>query len=259
MFSKLVKVKSFLFRLDKLKVNKTANILKIFFYLSLKLVNLYRWIKSYVIYKNCSNLDEFFSKLGIYWYGGNEGHTQQVDDETLYLNQISQNAKKILEIGFNGGHSAETFLKSSENVIVHSVDIGFHHYVKFGYFYLKKKYKDRIKIYYGDSTQVLPKLIRDKEQFDFVFIDGGHDYDIVKTDLFNSIILSEKDGIIIVDDVFFPIDKLGERYIDLHNSGPTRAWREVLSKNEIMEIDYKEFSSPSTNKRSLVVGKVKKS
>ena len=68
---------------------------------------------------------------------------QQVDDETLYLNQISQNAKKILEIGFNGGHSAETFLKSSENVIVHSVDIGFHHYVKFGYFYLKKKYKDR--------------------------------------------------------------------------------------------------------------------
>ena len=102
-------------------------------------------------------------------------------------NQISQNAKKILEIGFNGGHSAETFLKSSENVIVHSVDIGFHHYVKFGYFYLKKKYKDRIKIHFGDSTQVLPKLIRDKEQFDFVFIDGGHDYDIVKTDLFNSL------------------------------------------------------------------------
>ena len=59
--------------------------------------------------------------------------------------------------------------------------------------------------------------------------------------------------------MFFPIDKLGERYIDLHNSGPTRAWREVLSKNEIVEIDYKEFSSPSTNKRSLVVGKVKKS
>ena len=85
--------------------------------------------------------------------------------------------------------------------------------------FISKKYKDRIKIHFGDSTQVLPKLIRDKEQFDFVFIDGGHDYDIVKTDLFNSIILSEKDGIIIVDDVFFPIDKLGERYIDLHNSG----------------------------------------
>ena len=34
--------------------------------------------------------------------GGNEGHTQQVEEETLFLEKLSKNSKKILEKGFNG-------------------------------------------------------------------------------------------------------------------------------------------------------------
>ncbi len=251
------KIKSYLFRLDNLQINKTKYFKKLFFFVALKFINIYRWIKSYMIYKSCDNLDDFFSSINIKWYGGNEGHTQQVKEETLYLENLSKNSKNILEVGFNGGHSAETFLKSNKNVIVTSVDIGFHHYVNFGYFYLRKRYKNRIKLYVGDSTKVLPKLISKNYQYDLIFIDGGHEYKIVKSDLVNSINLSDNETTIIVDDVYFPTDDSEKKFIDSHNNGPSQAWKEVVKKNKIIEVDYKEFKSKSTNKRSVVIGKVK--
>tara|TARA_Y100001958_G_scaffold156915_1_gene150665 strand:- start:6092 stop:6862 length:771 start_codon:yes stop_codon:yes gene_type:complete len=255
--SNYLKIKSYLFRLDNLKVKKNKYFKKLLFFIALKLINLYRWVKSYRIYKSCGSLDEFFSSINIKWYGGNEGHTQQVEEETLFLEKLSKNSKKILEVGFNGGHSAETFLKSNKNVTVTSVDIGFHHYVNFGYFYLRKKYKNRIKLHIGDSTKVLPKLISKKYQFDLIFIDGGHEYQIVKSDLDNSVNLSDNETTIIVDDVFLPTNDSDKKFIDSHNNGPSQAWNEVVMKNKINQVDYKEFKSKSTNKRSIVVGKVK--
>lgn len=220
----------------------------------LKKVNAYRWIKAILILNSVHSLDDYFYKLNIVWYGGNEGHTQQVAEETNFLAEKSKEKQDILEIGFNGGHSSETFLSSNDTSHITSVDIGFHHYVKFGRFYLKKKFHNRFKLHIGPSSEVLPKLMGQKNKYDLIFIDGSHEYLDVKKDLKNSIALASKDTILILDDVFFPKSETAKNYFDGHNLGPTKAWSEMIDSKQINTIDYFEFESSSTNKRSIVSG-----
>ena len=253
----LRKIYSRLIRLDKLKIKKSIGFSKVFYFFILKFINLIRW--TYCIFINPLeiNLEDFFKKIKIFWYGGNEGHTQQVDEETMYLKQVSKKAKNVLEVGFNGGHSAETMLQSSDTSFIVSVDIGFHHYVEFGYYFLKKKYKNRIKLFIGNSKEVLPQLVESNRKFDLIFIDGGHDYDVVKSDLSNAIKLSDSNTLIIVDDVYYPTSKDSEAYFDSHNHGPTKAWLELIKEQKITEVDYVRFVTNNTNLRSLVAGKLK--
>ena len=251
------KIYSRLIRLDKLKIKKSKGLKKVFYFLILKFINLIRWIYCIFINPKEINLDDFFNKIKIFWYGGNEGHTQQVVEETMYLAQVSTKAKNILEIGFNGGHSAETMLQSSDKSYVLSVDIGFHHYVKFGYYFLKKKYKNRVKLVIGNSKKILPQLVGSNKKFDLIFIDGGHDYDIVKSDLNNAIKMSDKNTLIIVDDVYYPVSEKTKEYFDDHNNGPTKAWLELIKEEKITEVEYVQFVTNNTNLRSLVAGKLK--
>ena len=252
----LKKIYSGLIRLDKLKINKNTGLSKVFYFLILKFINLIRW--TYCIFINPVeiNLEDFFKKIKIFWYGGNEGHTQQVYEETMYLIRASSKAKNILEIGFNGGHSAETMLKSSDSSYIVSVDIGFHHYVKFGYYFLKKKYKNRIKLLVGNSKEVLPQLIGNNKKFDLIFIDGGHDYDVVRSDLSNAIKMSDSNTLIVVDDVYYPTTEETKEYFDDHNNGPTRAWLELIKDEKIAEVEYLQFITSNTNLRSLVAGRI---
>lgn len=253
----LNKIYSRLIRLDKLKIKKSMGFSKVFYFLILKFINSIRW--TYCIFMNPSdiNLEDFFKKIKILWHGGNEGHTQQVDEETVYLKQVSKKAKNILEVGFNGGHSAETMLQSSDRSSIVSVDIGFHHYVKFGYYFLKKKYKNRLKLMIGNSKEVLPRLVESNKKFDLIFIDGGHDYDVVKSDLSNAIRMSDNNTLIVVDDVYYPKSKDDEVYFDGHNEGPTKAWLELIKEQKIYEVDYVRFDTNNTNLRSLVAGRIK--
>tara|TARA_B100000963_G_scaffold359174_1_gene385709 strand:- start:217 stop:843 length:627 start_codon:yes stop_codon:yes gene_type:complete len=63
---------------------------------------------------------------------------------------------------------------------------------------LLSKFKNNIKIIKGDTNDILSNINLDK--FDFVFIDGGHDYKTVKNDLEYSYKLLNKDGTILCDD-----------------------------------------------------------
>ena len=65
-------------------------------------------------------------------------------------------------------------------------------------FKLLKKYKDNINIIQGDSNKILKEINLDK--FDFVFLDGGHKYETVKTDLELLFKVIDNDGIILCDD-----------------------------------------------------------
>ena len=63
---------------------------------------------------------------------------------------------------------------------------------------LLKKFDKKCFIFKGDSKIVLPKI--DLNEIDYVFLDGGHSYDTVKSDLNNCKVVVENNGIVLCDD-----------------------------------------------------------
>jgi len=70
------------------------------------------------------------------------------------------------------------------------------------YFIENNKHLDNVNLFKGTSTEALP-LIKDRK-FDFVFIDGDHSYEWVKTDIENIYPLVSDGGIISFHDWGFP-------------------------------------------------------
>ena len=62
---------------------------------------------------------------------------------------------------------------------------------------LLKKFNKNINIIKGNSNKVLKEI---SDKFDYVFLDGGHDYETVKNDLKNLIQVINNGGIILCDD-----------------------------------------------------------
>jgi len=63
---------------------------------------------------------------------------------------------------------------------------------------LLNKFDKNVFIFKGDSKIVLPKI--DLNEIDYVFLDGGHSYDTVKSDLNNCKVVVENNGIVLCDD-----------------------------------------------------------
>ncbi len=63
---------------------------------------------------------------------------------------------------------------------------------------LLKKFKKNISLIKGNSNSVLKKI--DMSKIDYVFLDGGHEYETVKNDLYNCMEVLEKNGTILCDD-----------------------------------------------------------
>jgi predicted O-methyltransferase YrrM len=107
-------------------------------------------------------------------------------------------ANRILEIGFNAGHSCLLWLLSSSDTNVVGLDV---HYPSESVNYLKEKYGDRFSFVHCDSAELSKKDFIDKweNEFDLIFIDGDHSYEAVTRDLKNSLRLNPK--YIVFDDV----------------------------------------------------------
>ena len=63
---------------------------------------------------------------------------------------------------------------------------------------LLKKFKDNVNLIVGNSNKLLKKI--DMTKIDYVFLDGGHDYETVKNDLNCCNKVLENDGTILCDD-----------------------------------------------------------
>ena len=63
---------------------------------------------------------------------------------------------------------------------------------------LLKKYKNNIHLIKGNSNSLLKKI--DMKKIDYVFLDGGHDYNTVMNDLNHSLEVLENNGSILCDD-----------------------------------------------------------
>ena len=63
---------------------------------------------------------------------------------------------------------------------------------------LLKKFEKNVHLIVGNSNKVLKKI--DMSQIDYVFLDGGHDYETVKNDLENCKSVINNNGTILCDD-----------------------------------------------------------
>lgn len=142
--------------------------------------------------KNIMKIRQYLRNKGIKSF---EGSLYNQKDQQNFLKELIQNKKRGLEIGFNAGDSAELFLSEGCDLI--SFDIGRHSYVPFAKDFLDLQYPDKHKLVIGDSTKTIPEH---QGQYDFIYIDGCHRYEIASQDINNCRKLCHKDTIIIIDD-----------------------------------------------------------
>jgi predicted O-methyltransferase YrrM len=189
-----------------------------------------------------------------------EGNCTQVPQQMDRLHELVETYKpaRILEIGFNAGHSAEVMLRAHPGTQVVSVDIGAHDYVRTAKHAIDRFYPRRHTLILGDSTQAIPNLAEmmhgrtpsgapqgpsgevaakgSVRAFDLIFIDGGHDYPVATADLLNCRALSHPDTVVIMDDTYRS-DDITFRF----NRGPTRAWDEAEAAGSVERIGADEY------------------
>jgi predicted O-methyltransferase YrrM len=180
-----------------------------------------------------SSLHDFLVKNNIFEMQGN---SHEIPQQTSTLSKLASDAniKTIFEIGFNAGHSAETFLMTNPNAKLTSVDILENDALKFGKQYIDATFSNRHTLLLGDSKQIVPTL---DTKFDLIFIDGGHDYETAKADILNCKKLAHKGTIVIVDDVSNYLDQYTTWAVD-----PTKVWKEMRDNSIIQQIGYEDYA-----------------
>ena len=168
-----------------------------------------------------------------------EGYSQQVPGQVADLIAFSQKPNiKVMEIGFNAGHSAELFLSNNPTLTLTSFDLGVHDYVPVAKEYIDTTFPNRHTLILGDSTIRVPQFIKENPtaKFDIIFIDGGHDLPIARSDLENCTPLAHRDTLLIMDDT------IETPYWDaVWTRGPTRAWSEAISSGRVVETGRKDY------------------
>tara|TARA_B110000483_G_scaffold115862_1_gene140532 strand:+ start:511 stop:1128 length:618 start_codon:yes stop_codon:yes gene_type:complete len=185
-------------------------------------------------------LKSYFASHGVLEEHIFEGYCQQVPnqiEDLKYLTCENLGITNVLEIGFNVGHSADVFLNNNKKIHMFSFDIGEHAHVALGKKYIDETYPHRHTLIIGDSQMTIPKFVKDfKLKFDVIFIDGGHEYQVVHADLENCRELAHNGTVVIIDDVVYDPNKKEAWTID-----PTRAWDEKKASGCISEIYSKEY------------------
>jgi predicted O-methyltransferase YrrM len=153
---------------------------------------------------------------------------------------------RVIEVGFNAGHSSCVFLSARDDVTVLSFDLGLHGYVTRAKQYIDKTFPGRHTLVIGDSRQTLPAYhaTHPAEVFDLAFIDGGHEYDVARADLRNILPMAHSSALIVMDDL-----KVWKTY----GSGPDRAWSEAKQQRMVSELELlQDGNTVSTVRRKAI-------
>lgn len=174
-----------------------------------------------------------------------EGHVGSIEGcmqslRTMVRTLPSQG--RILEIGFNCGHSSYVMLAERPDVTITSIDIGHHAYTLEAKKYVDKLFPNRHTLLIGDSQSVMKTI---HGQWDLFFIDGGHEYAVAKSDIDQCLRLAKPGDLLIVDDVVATPSLHAEYTI-----GPSRAWAEAVAAGRVCQLELAEFG----HGRGMVLG-----
>lgn len=188
-----------------------------------------------------TSLDELLAKKGLKPGPGYEGYSRQIPDQVATLRSLvkQQKPKRILEIGFNAGHSAEIFLSTDPDAHLLSFDLGHVPAVNVGKAFIDAHFPLRHTLIIGDSTMSVPAFTRlySDVKFDLIFVDGGHQYEVAKADIANCMKLADAQAIVAVDDTIFTASQEQPYTI-----GPTKAWLEALQERKVTELGRQEYA-----------------
>lgn len=175
---------------------------------------------------------------------GHLRHNPNQIDQPYHLTKIVKdfNAKNIMEIGFNAGHSADLFLSMNKNVKLTSFDLGEIESVLHGKSFIDFKYPFRHNLIIGDSKTTVPNFSKNTNlKFDLIFIDGSHEFLDAITDIVNCKALAHKSTVLVLDDTRYSPP------LQSWTVGPTKAWECCIEKgyiNEISRFDYVDENFP---------------
>lgn len=159
-------------------------------------------------------LDEIIVESGqqlvegsLFFYGAFDLHYNDTFvHKQVNLFNLAKNAKYILEIGFNAGHSTALMLLANPSSKILHFDLCEHAYGKRCYEFLKSVFGPErfIELVGGDSRSTVPaykQTVADMGiQFDLIHIDGGHTDLVAMSDISHCKDYACKDNIVVVDD-----------------------------------------------------------
>lgn len=147
---------------------------------------------------------------------------------------------RLLEIGFNAGHSCLLALTMNKELDYTGVDLGNHAYARPCFEYLKSTFGERVRVHFGDSREVLPVLRAQGLLYDLVHVDGGHGWSVMQADLLNAFDLCRDGSALMMDDTDDSrIDKICDLYSIrglLSRIRPARLWSEAHNAHSLFRV-----------------------
>jgi predicted O-methyltransferase YrrM len=120
-------------------------------------------------------------------------------DYVRVLLGLAQPVTRILEIGFNAGHSCALFCETFPSAQIVSIDVPTNQACAPAKALIDRWYPNRHTLILEDSRTAVPNL---EGQFDLLFIDGHHDAPYPETDLFNCQRVAAPGAIVVIDDAY---------------------------------------------------------
>jgi predicted O-methyltransferase YrrM len=136
-------------------------------------------------------------------------------------------ALNVLEVGFNVGLGAATFLEAVPQAHVTSFDLAEHPHVVACAAHLRARHPERLHVVFGDSRETVPRVAATLGgRFDLILIDGGHDEATCRADVLGCRAAAAPDALVIVDDLM-PHKGYGV--------GVVRAWDGLLAEGVLVD------------------------